>query len=353
MDLENLVRPYIQDVAGRREVSFTLEKIVGDASSREYFRVRLRNGGDMESLVLMKFDPEGVGRSDEGTVEGDGSTGFPFTDVQRYLSQGGIKVPELYAAYVSRGICLLEDLADVQMFALVEDADDETRRRWYRRAIDVLVKIQTLARTRPDTSCVAFNRRFTHDLLMWEFDHYLEYGLEAMYETRLPDSDRGPMREAFDGICRELIELPQIFVHRDFQSRNIMVRDGELALIDFQDALIGPLPYDLVALLRDSYVLLDDSLVDELIAYYLEGCEAAGDRPIGREVFRRGFLLQTIQRKLKDAGRFVFIDLVKKNPFFLPFIPGSLEYVRRALGKLPEFHDLASRLARYEKRLSL
>src|SRR5262249_52553463 len=125
---------------------------------------------------------------------------------------------------------------------------------------------------------------------------------------------------------------PYGFVHRDYQSRNLMVQPGPtLRILDFQDALLGPQVYDLVALLRDSYVELPAALVDEMLDEY-----AIRARLADRAQLRHLFDLQTVQRKLKDAGRFVYIDQVKGNPGFLQSIPASLRYVRAALDRLPE-----------------
>jgi aminoglycoside/choline kinase family phosphotransferase len=112
-------------------------------------------------------------------------------------------------------------------------------------------------------------------------------------------------------------------------------------LIDFQDALLGTVVYDLVALLRDSYVVLSPALVGRLVDYFVEraGLDAHETRAL--------FDLQTVQRKLKDAGRFVFIDRVKHNPSFLQHIPSSQGYVAAALARLPELAPLRALLARH------
>ncbi len=185
---------------------------------------------------------------------------------------------------------------------------------------------------------MAFSRCFDFDLLKWELDHFVEYGLpQPLDAVRAGELDR-----QFRAIAERLAAAPPGFVHRDYQSRNLMVQEGasgtRLRVIDFQDALLGPSAYDLVGLLRDSYVPLPDRLLDELVAYY---CELAGAAP---GAFVELFDLQTVQRKLKDAGRFVFIDRVKKNPTFLVHIPASLAYVRRALARLPEWETLGNLL---------
>lgn len=142
-------------------------------------------------------------------------------------------------------------------------------------------------------------------------------------------------------ISNHIRSLPYGFTHRDFQSRNIIVRDGKLFLIDFQDALMGPSCYDLVALLRDSYVKLSDDDLNELLRYYAD----KKGRPLSE--LKDEFNLITVQRKLKDAGRFVFIDRVKKNPNFLQYIPTSLGYVKNALAQLPKHKPLNDLLLKY------
>jgi aminoglycoside/choline kinase family phosphotransferase len=131
-----------------------------------------------------------------------------------------------------------------------------------------------------------------------------------------------------------------------------MVKDGELVVIDFQDALQGPRQYDLVALLRDSYVELDRDFVDRMLDKYIDAFEAAGGGKIERKAFKDFFDLLTIQRKLKDAGRFEFINRVKGNPGFLVSIPASLRYVKAAFARRPELRKLQELISRYVPELS-
>ena len=112
-------------------------------------------------------------------------------------------------------------------------------------------------------------------LCLWEFDHFLEYGIVARREKLMCSEDYLPVREEFQKIAEWLAGQPMVFAHRDFHSRNLMVDDERLGVIDFQDALMGPVTYDLASLLRDSYIALDESLVDRLLAYYQEKmCQA-------------------------------------------------------------------------------
>ena len=130
-----------------------------------------------------------------------------------------------------------------------------------------------------------------------------------------------------------------------------MVDQTRLRVLDFQDALMGPATYDLASLLRDAYIALDESLIDDLVANYLDRLEAQRQVWTNREAFRRLFDLTSIQRNLKAAGRFVYIDHVKGNPKFLTDIPRTLGYVRKNLSKYPELLTLRKHLAPYVPEL--
>jgi len=236
-----------------------------------------------------------------------------------------------------RGLVALEDLGDRTFESAVKDAAASERARYYRAAIAQIVALQRLGERGGDPRCVAFSRRFDETLLRWELEHFKEWYLEAERGVKLDERETRTLGAAFDWLARELASAPTTLVHRDFQSRNLMlVGEGssaqvpELRVIDFQDALLGTRAYDLVALLRDSYVVLSADEVESLVGEFVA---QAGIADAG--AFRRLFLLQTLQRKLKDVGRFVFIDRVRKNPSFLRWIPSTVGYLRAAVGAAP------------------
>lgn len=328
--------------------SWEVIKLKGDASNRSYYRVRTPAG----SYVLMVM-PEGA-KPDEVT-KGEAPTELPFVNVHRYLDRLGVRVPKIFDWDPPAGIMVLEDLGDVTFEAgLYQGTDPEARREeLYGRAIDLIASLRARADRSPDASCLAATRAFDFDLYRWEFDHFLEWGLDARHGVKLGGAEGARVAELGDAICKQLAELPRGFTHRDYQSRNLMLLPGdELVVIDFQDALQGPRQYDLVALLRDSYVELPIDFVEKMVRRYLGRLVEEGGPRLDPEAFLADFHLLTVQRKLKDAGRFVFIDRVKKNPSFLPYIPASLRYVREALLRRPELKDLHSILAAHVPELA-
>ena len=246
---------------------------------------------------------------------------------------------------------VLEDLGDVTFERALHGG---SREALYGRAVDLLARMRAAAEARPDPRCLAFTRAFDEELYTWELHHFREYGLEAWSGRAPTEPERAQLERAFGGIAGRLAAAPRGFTHRDYQSRNLMMTHGELVLIDFQDALQGPWQYDLVALLRDSYVELEPAVVEAMIGRWLAEYARASGRTLDRRGFRRFFDLLTVQRKLKDAARFEFIHRVKRNPGFLPSIPASLRYACAAMDRLaadPDVTVLREVAARYVPEL--
>ena len=291
---------------------------------------------------MMELPPE-PGKSEEVSKD-SGPQELPFLNVHRYLERLSVRVPRIYLDAHRRGFVVLEDLTDRTLEAALSD---DNRKDLYARAIERLARLRAHAERDPDRTCVAFDRAFDFDLYQWEFEHFIEYGLLGR-GAKPTDAELGELRSTFSRISQELAAAPRGFTHRDYQSRNIMVLpSGEQVVIDFQDALQGPRQYDLVALLRDSYVELPRNLIDEMLRRYLREFEREGAPRLDEREFVAFFDLLTVQRKLKDAGRFVFIDQVKKNPSFLPHIPSSLRYVKDALARQPALANVRKILARH------
>ncbi len=327
----------------------------GDASNRRYYRVHL-SGAPVHSLILMQLaDPEWFKASEEA-VSGKASeiAELPFMNVLKHLQAADIPVPVVYFYDEPAGLLYLEDFGDVTLAQACQGASADIIERLYRQAIDVLVQLHVQASMPSKVSCLAFSRSFDVPLYLWEFDHFLEYGIVARHGRPMCAEDLVPIQEECRKIAEWLTEQPMVLTHRDFHSRNLMVDGARMGVIDFQDALMGPVTYDLASLLRDSYNALDESLIDELLVYYQEKmCQALPSSQYSTmylddaETFRQLFDYSSIQRNLKAAGRFVYIDRVKGNPNFLESIPRTLHNVRANLTKYPQLHRLLKHLSPY------
>jgi hypothetical protein len=321
-----------------------VERLPGGAGNRTYFRVHGLTGNPAVVMAL-PADPVKSEEASKDHVHEE----LPFLNVHRYLENIGVRVPRLLLDAADDGFLVIEDLTDRTLErALLEGGN---RRKIYSDAIDQLARLRAHAEANPDPGCLAWKRAFDYDLYHWEFEHFIEYGLLGR-GAKPTDAELQTLRRHFARVALELSKAPRSFTHRDYQSRNIMVLpSGEQVVIDFQDALQGPRQYDLVALLRDSYVELDRPLIDAMLQRYAQQFEKEGGGRVDVAEFTAFFDLLTVQRKLKDAGRFVFIDQVKKNPSFLVHIPSSLHYVRDALERRPELREAQEILVRYVPEL--
>ncbi len=321
------------------QVAGQVTRLPGGAGNRIYWRVADVATGHTAVVMELPADPL---KSEEASKQ-EALGELPFLNVHRYLERIGVRVPRIYLDDHQRGFVVLEDLSDRTLEEALVNGD---RRQIYADAIDQLALLRAGAERAPDPSCLAWSRGFDFDLYQWEFEHFLEYGMFARGSTATA-AELQELRVVFAKVSRELAAAERSFTHRDYQSRNIMVlRGGEQVVIDFQDALLGPRQYDLVCLLRDSYVELDRALIDEMLSRY---CKAMGIGDVAG--FAAFFDLLTVQRKLKDAGRFVFIDQVKKNPAFLVHIPASLRYVKDALVRRSDLASVSEILAKHVPEL--
>lgn len=340
MELEGTLRDQLQKATNKPQSNAPVQKLKGDASNRSYYRV----GAPPDSYVLMVMPLEAAKKSEEATG-GEAPKELPFVNVHRYLEALGVRVPRILRYDEPAGIMVLEDLSDLTFEQALEGG--KRRDELYGRAVELLASLRANAEARPDPSCLAFSRAFDETLYDWELHHFREWGLEAWSEKKPTAAERARLDELFKKIAQELAAAPRGFTHRDYQSRNLMLKGDELVVIDFQDALQGPRQYDLVALLRDSYVELDRPFVDRMLDRYLaKFAQLSGNRLDAAE-FKSFFDLLTVQRKLKDAGRFEFIHRVKNNPGFLPSIPASLRYVKDAFSRRPELWELQEIVSRY------
>jgi N-acetylmuramate 1-kinase len=304
----------------------------GGASTRRYFRLALPG---TKSAVAM-YVPEGA--KPEEVQKAHHGTRWPFLEVRDLLVERGIDVPAVLAEDCASGWLVIEDLGDDTLANwLLRNRDQKTA--LYTRAVTDLARAQRALAKLPAGSVVA-SRTFDFELLRWEIEHFREWGLDAR-DKKLPPEDNARFTQIADRLAHRVADLPHGFVHRDYQSRNLMVMDKpdgkglRLVWIDFQDALLGPRVYDLVALLNDSYQEFDRAFVEARLGEY---AKEAGLADAQRAQLVDEFDLVTVQRKLKDAGRFVFIDRKKGNSSFLKFVIPTIKKVDAALARL-ETHD--------------
>lgn len=316
------------------------EEILGGASVRRFLRVAIRGG----STVVAMFVPI---QTHEFQQKERGDRRWPFLEVLELLSAHGVRVPRLLAEACEERLILVEDLGETLAQHLSHSPGN--REALYRVAVRDLSRAQLALGELPRDSVVR-ERAFDRELLSWELEHFRRWALEAR-GIELGAEDRAVFDAAAEYLATTIAGLTRGFVHRDYQSRNLMVvkeRDGSLGLgwIDFQDALLGPRVYDLVALLGDSYQSFEPEFVAARLAEFGAGL---GLSEAEQPELEREFSLVMVQRKLKDSGRFVYLDRELQNPSFLRFVEPTIQKAQRALDRLTAEPKLAALSALLER----
>jgi N-acetylmuramate 1-kinase len=337
--ISQLIREKLHAVFGAEATMDGLVPLAGDASSRRYYRAQLRASQAPASVIVMEL-PEGSGlplSSEELAIFREGPRELPFLNVHRFLSKIGVKVPALYGHWEKERILLLEDLGDMALWDRVQGLPDDEVLFWYRRAIDELLNLHRRG-TQGDDSCIAFQQRFDAKLYLWEFEHFIEWGLEKRPGTNVSAGTIAILRKAFQEIAATLESQPPCLSHRDYHSWNLMIHDGVVRVIDFQDALLAPPQYDLASLLNDRITdtLINPTLEDQLVRYYMDTTGNRNGSNVDAGEFVEIYRLSAIQRDLKVIGRFYYLDLVKGKPGYKKFIPPTARRLMRNFERTPQ-----------------
>jgi len=339
LPLESL-RPLLERALGDAQPK--IEEMAGGASTRRFFRVTAADGRRAVAMYVPLPSQELTHAKETGHR-------WPFLEVRDLLAENAIRVPALFEEACDAGWLLVEDLGDTLAQHLEHSPQDKPA--LYQRAVRDLAHAQRALASLPEDSIVR-QRAFDADLLRWEIDHFREWALEAR-GIQLDAEQRSVFAAAAEYLATTIAAWPRGFVHRDYQSRNLMVIPHEngahgLAWIDFQDAMLGPRVYDLVALLGDSYQTFDRAFVDSRLS---EFCSELNLDESAEAELSRQFDMVTVQRKLKDAGRFVFIERKNGNQSFLKFIDPTIARARASLSRLSSEGPLAE-LAKLLERVS-
>jgi aminoglycoside/choline kinase family phosphotransferase len=310
-----------------------LVPLAGDASSRRYYRASLRGQGAPESIIVMQL-PADSGlplSSEELAIFKEGPRELPFLNVHRFLVRIGVRVPAIYGHWLTEGILLLEDLGNTALWDRVQGCNDDEVIAWYQKAIDELLKLQVRGTQERDDSCLAFQQRFDATLYRWEFEHFIEWGLERRPGAKIKNGVTRTLKKSFDLIAAILEGQNACLAHRDYHSWNLMIHDDEVRVIDFQDALLAPPQYDLASLLNDRITdsIVRPELEERLVRYYISKLSRLDGRAISTDEFFEIYRLSAIQRDLKVVGRFFYLDLVKGKPAYKRFIPPTARRLLR------------------------
>lgn len=278
-------------------------------SDRKFYRVRCSSD---QSLILVKYNLE----REENRH---------YVEIAQFLEGHEIRAPRIYYHDVDEGLIWIEDLGEKDLFSYREESW-LVRRAFYESALDEVRKLHQL----PESVCVEMRQHlpaeFNAALYSWEQSYFFENCLGRYFKFEAPKIDKLAGLPALAEIAEKLAQLPRVLVHRDFQSQNILVRNGQAYLIDFQGMRPGLGQYDLASLLWDPYVELSDTERQELLGHY------CGEKPA--EEFCHVLKLCAMQRLMQALGAYGYLGLVKGNKHFLQHIPKAIASLREVVGEI-------------------
>jgi len=317
----------IHDFVAKQTGSSDFEclQLAGDASSRKYFRIVF----DSQSRVLMSWEPYPDAAS------------YPFLNVQAHFAKVDVRVPKVEACSPELGVVLLEDLGDLTLERKFwENQNQDMAMPFYAQAVDELIKIHFLASKPATPPSLCQQIQFDTAKFMWEMNYAREHFLEKVGGIKLSEKDAKDLQAEFLTLCETLDQQPKFVCHRDYHSRNLMLKHGRIYVIDFQDARLGPVQYDLVSLVHDSYVNMSQTSINTVKYDYLTKAAQAGPKGCIRPDFEEIFQYQVIQRCFKACGSFASFLNMRNDTRYLKYINHTVNLVGRTLqesGRFPLF----------------
>jgi hypothetical protein len=302
---------------------FSVEPLAGDASGRQYSRL-VFNGGVPKSVVMMDVHAPINPDTDDWLV------------LRRFLDGCGVPVPGFYFAEAEKGLLYIEDCGNEMMENRVRKAGADELTAMYRRALDILLLMQGECTRGLDPKNPAAQRKFDAEKYLWELNHTATHYIKGYCRKTLSESDGQRLDAFFHRLIAPVLDIPAVFSHRDYHSRNLMLKDNHFYVIDFQDARLGPPQYDLASLLFDSYAPLTGEIRGQLLEYYLDRAGKSGG--LDREQFIGMFHRVGLQRNIKALGTFGYQATARNNNLYAQFMPDTVGYVRR---NIRLFKDLA------------
>ena len=302
--------------------SFTLAPASADASFRRYFRATFADG---QTRVVMDAPPQHEDCR-------------PFLHIAQLFQDAGIHVPHVYAHDLKQGFLLLSDLGNTTYLQALGEGNEDTARALYGAATDALIKIQLATR---ENELPPYNEA----VLLREMRLFPEWYITKHLNVALSEAQNAKLETVFARIIANNLAQPKVYVHRDYHSRNLMVAEPNPGVLDFQDALYGPITYDLASLFKDAYIRWEEAEIIDWLVRYWEKARKVG-LPVADDfsVFYRDYEWMAVQRHLKVLGIFARLYHRDGKDGYLKDLPLVMAYLRAACARYIDLKPLLNLL---------
>ncbi|MCF6301267.1 MAG: phosphotransferase [Proteobacteria bacterium] len=305
---------------------FTVEPASSDASFRSYFRISTAQ----DSYILM-----------DAPVKYEDCK--PFIQVSQILVKADVNVPDLIATNLQDGFLLLEDFGTT---LYLDKLNAQNVDQLYAEAIKNLHHMQNLSQTR-------HLPKYTADLLKQEMQLFNDWFIKKHLGEEITAENQKYLDGLFETLTNNALEQPQVFVHRDYHSRNLMVTENKSpGVIDFQDAVLGPVSYDLVSLLKDCYIKWPEHKITSWVEQFRISFNQHNNSNISQGQWQKWFDLMGVQRHLKAIGIFCRLNYRDNKSQFLADIPRTLNYIIEVADRYTEFNELSYLINRLTPKLT-
>lgn len=333
------------EAARAGEVSIT--RVTGDASTRAYFRARRKEdeGSVIIALYGEPFDERlrAVDRLAAAEVNNPAArltfANDPCAQIETTLLflDAGLPVPRILASSGEDAAIFLEDVGDTRLQDWLVGRPENELREAYRHATQMIVTIQDTTERASGAGSICAALAFDEAKLKWELGFFFANYVNKYLGLRLDPATANAVNQDFRALCSELAARPRLLAHRDYHSRNLMMRGDRMVIIDFQDARMGPASYDLASLICDPYVALPEATREELTELFIE-LKAKSSLPIvSLEEFRHELHLMTVQRMLKAIGTYAYQAAVVKNDVYVGYIEPAAQAALASMQALGRF----------------
>lgn len=308
------------------------QKIIKEAGFASAELYPLKEGGSCSQYWRIKTNEK---RAILLIVDGKHKDFYPYIEISNFLRRIGVGVPEIYFHDVKSGAIIEEDLGDLTLQDYILNTKSY---KIYRQVIDELLLMQIVGGKKLSECKYLSDRVLGYNTFRWETWYFTRYFIEFYCGRRIDNHNE--LEGEFHRLATHIANEPLYLMHRDFQSKNILIKDGKIRIVDFQGARQGLLAYDVVSLLKDPYVEVDHQLMEELIDYYLYRLKNRHNITTDPVHFKRTILYCGLQRHMQALGAFAFLSAVEHKVQFAQYIPRAVRYIVEALAQIGEFPRL-------------
>jgi len=294
---------------------YDLSPLTGDAGFRQYYRFRFKQ----RSFLAVIAPPFYCNNQS-------------FIDIAHCLMSANLKVPQIFNYDLNLGYFCIEDFGNNLLASQLSPTSVKT---WYQKALSLLPDLSAIS---PTSNMLTFDA----DFIANELNIFSEWLVEHYLSISLTQAEQSMLESSFSLLSENMLQQPQVFMHRDFHSRNLMVlSDDTIGIIDFQDAVIGPITYDAVSLLRDCYIKWPAELVNDLFSGFVNQMNERYQLDVAHHTWQQWFDFSGMQRHLKASGIFARLLLRDKKPGYIKDIPLTLSYIVDIASQYPQLKELA------------